>query len=164
MSHIHRHRRHHHVPLHREFFLLLEWEGHENEVTVSFIGGDLMIQVSDNLLSTLGLALVDALGNPANLAGVTTSWSIDNSAVGSLVQSTDGMSAAFTPGTDLTDVGNITVAVSVNGTVAFSATAQIQVVSSAPVSGTISLTGTAPLPAAAPVTPAPVTPAPGPAA
>jgi hypothetical protein len=152
MSHTHRHRHHHRHHIHHELFLQLEWEG--DGVTVSFLGGMLMIQVSDSLLSSLVLSLVDALGFPANMAGVSVAWSIDNSAVGSLVQAADGMSAAFTPGSDLTSIGNITAAVSINGTLAFNVSAQVQVVSGAPASGSIALGGTAPLPAAAPAAPA----------
>lgn len=149
---IERHRRHHHHPCfsdHRgKWFLTIESEG---DFTVSIIGGKIMLQLSDSLLSTLGVSLQDAAGNAANMTGVTVAFSIDNTAVGVLTPNVanPNTQADFTPGTDATDVANITAAVSVNGTVAFSITAQVQLVSGVPVSGSVILVSTSPLPAPA---------------
>lgn len=106
-----------------------------------------MLQLSDSLITVLGVTLLDAAGNPANLTGVTVAWSIDNSAVGSIAaDATNPNNGDFTPGTDYTDVANITAAVSVNGTFAFNIATQAQLISGVPVSGSIAIVSTLPLP------------------
>jgi len=144
-----RHRKVHHQYHHHDHYgfwaLTVASEG---DFSVSIKGGRIMLQLSDSFISVLGVTLQDAGGNPANITGVTVAWSIDNANVGSFVaDATNPNNGDFTPGTDLTDIGNITAAVSINGTFAFNITAQVQVVSGAPVSGTIALVSTLPLPA-----------------
>lgn len=140
----------HHEDKHGKWFFTVS--SNDERIAVSITGGIIMLQLSDSLVSTLGVILVDAGGNPANLTGVTVAFTIDNAAVGSLVPNATNPNAAdFTPGADLADVGTITAAISINGALAFSVPVQVQVVSGAPASGTVVVLATAPLPVA-PVT------------
>lgn len=121
------------------------------------------IMITDKQTAKVVAAPVDIVGNPATLpAGVTWSWSIDNTAIATIaVDPTDatGFSAIATPNPVAGNLGTCNInGASSDGLAAV--TAPLQVVGSNAVSATVSITAVDPVVAApaAPVTPAPATP------
>ncbi len=56
------------------------------------------MQIHDNKTAALSLAVEDVKGNPTVLpAGTIPAWSVDDTSMGAVVASDDGMSAVFTP-------------------------------------------------------------------